>query len=98
MTALKLFVVNESDGSDPDAWGPWRDVFLVLAESANQAVDLVGDSARGEAAEVVFDRFYGCELKDEYHATAESNLRLADNEVAASTASLFDVLKHEDAA
>lgn len=56
MNPLKLFVVNETDGANPDEWGPWHDVILVLAENAEQAKELCGDMAHGGVAEVVFDK------------------------------------------
>lgn len=43
-------------------------------------------------------RFYGCELKDEYHATACSNLAEAERSAAASEATLFDELEPAEVA
>lgn len=40
-------------------------------------------------------RFYGCELKDEYHRTAENNLRRAERELGVSRAGLFDAVGAE---
>lgn len=41
-------------------------------------------------------RFYGCELKDEYHATACRNIADAERLRDESTATLFDSLEHDD--
>ena len=53
---LKLYVIGETDGSDPEKWGGVHDTILVLAENAEVARVLAGDRGGNGIAEVLMDK------------------------------------------